>query len=323
MNRPAALDSQFTEVDHPFPSGLPIDDKALITEDIKRETHLESRRLGVAPDARQISVRRTGYTHHGVALGDGTVVHFTGEPLRKMDARVQRTSVESFLNGGQLEERVLPVQLRLHPSLTVLLALLHVGMTGYHLVKKNCEHFATFCETGGWHSHQIHTLTKTPDRGSDLMLSAAEAALDSTLGRFARWLEAKTPSGQERAHIYSRDPTSVDLEPYFYGYLFDGPTDHVVLAPVRQICAEDPTNGGFWGTGLPWERFSDWTPDAPPVSKVTWVGDLYFDTNLRPYLRTSEDSWYRGDLQLGADSIPPLPDTHSALVDRAYPLEWF
>ena len=38
------------------------------------------------------------YWHHGIDVGDGTVIHLTGP--RKKDAEVTRTSLEEFLKGG-------------------------------------------------------------------------------------------------------------------------------------------------------------------------------------------------------------------------------
>jgi hypothetical protein len=39
-----------------------------------------------------ISVVRCGYSHHGIDGDDGTVIHLTGEPFAKRDARVRRTT---------------------------------------------------------------------------------------------------------------------------------------------------------------------------------------------------------------------------------------
>ena len=39
------------------------------------------------------------YWHHGIDIGDGTVIHLTAEPSKK-DATVQSTSLEDFLKGG-------------------------------------------------------------------------------------------------------------------------------------------------------------------------------------------------------------------------------
>ena len=52
-----------------------------------------------------IKVKRCGglYSHHGIDMGDGTVIHFSGEPLHRQNARICRVSLREFLAGGTLE----------------------------------------------------------------------------------------------------------------------------------------------------------------------------------------------------------------------------
>ncbi len=93
------------------------------------------------------------YWHHGIDMGDGTVVHFTGEPFERAHAAVSRTSYESFANGC-------PVSVIDHgpdadPAAICDRALRHLGRSGYHLLFNNCEHFATWCVTGRRRSRQV------------------------------------------------------------------------------------------------------------------------------------------------------------------------
>jgi len=50
-----------------------------------------------------IKVYRVGYWHHGIDLGNGKVVHYTGESGRKDDAEIKITDMKNFLYGGKLE----------------------------------------------------------------------------------------------------------------------------------------------------------------------------------------------------------------------------
>jgi len=94
------------------------------------------------------------YTHHGIDMGDGTVVHLSGEPLRWRDARVCRTPLEEFLKGCE-------AQVVQHgdggrgPDEVASTALAHVGEGGYDVWRNNCEHFATHCATGRRWSRQV------------------------------------------------------------------------------------------------------------------------------------------------------------------------
>lgn len=103
-----------------------------------------------------IKVRRCGflYAHHGIDMGDGTVVHFSGEPLRWRGARICRTPLEDFLRGG----RAIAVRHRgavSPPDVTIARALEALSAGEYCVFRNNCEHFATWCKTGRRHSGQV------------------------------------------------------------------------------------------------------------------------------------------------------------------------
>lgn len=97
-----------------------------------------------------IYVRRwLGYTHHGIELDDGTVVHRAGEPLRSQDVEVRVDTMERFARGGRVRHRCA----RLDDSADK--ALSRVGERGYNLFTRNCEHFATSCAYGEKRSNQV------------------------------------------------------------------------------------------------------------------------------------------------------------------------
>ncbi|MFP4499723.1 MAG: lecithin retinol acyltransferase family protein [Candidatus Hydrogenedentota bacterium] len=99
------------------------------------------------------------YYHHGIDMGDGTVVHLSGEPLRVHLACVCQVPMEEFQDGGVIE--VVPhEEADREPAAVVAEALAHVGECGYDLWKNNCEHFATYCVTGRKESVQITLLQK-------------------------------------------------------------------------------------------------------------------------------------------------------------------
>lgn len=101
-----------------------------------------------------LKVRRRLYWHHGIDMGDGTVVHASGEPGRmKLDAEVRRTPVTDFLRGGEAE--VANACRRLPAEQITERALAALGGRDYSLLFNNCEHFARWCETGQASSKQI------------------------------------------------------------------------------------------------------------------------------------------------------------------------
>lgn len=99
------------------------------------------------------------YMHHGIDLGDGTVVHARPDDFDRPLAggRVERTSLAEFAGAG-------PVLLTTDPPACFTAeeiatrAEASVGQPGYCPVQANCEHFATWCATGAHESRQIDIL---------------------------------------------------------------------------------------------------------------------------------------------------------------------
>lgn len=101
--------------------------------------------------------RRARYSHHGIDCGDGTVIHYVGG--RGTLRRVERTSVESFASGGEI--RVRSYRTRLPVEEIVRNAESKLGTHGYHLVRNNCEHLATWSATGSPKSSQVRRWAMT------------------------------------------------------------------------------------------------------------------------------------------------------------------
>lgn len=96
------------------------------------------------------------YLHHGVDLGDGTVVHARPHDFRNPfgGGRVVRTTAAEFAEGRAVRVRNDPPA-AFPPDEIAARALAHVDRAGYDLVVDNCEHFATWCATGRRASRQV------------------------------------------------------------------------------------------------------------------------------------------------------------------------
>lgn len=91
-----------------------------------------------------VYVKRRGYTHHGVEVDDGQVIHFSGTPGNKRGAMICRTTMKEFTGSrGRLRYRRYGQQLP--PDLAIERAESKIGQSGYNLFSNNCEHFATWC----------------------------------------------------------------------------------------------------------------------------------------------------------------------------------
>ncbi len=117
------------------------------------------------------SVAGIPFEHHGIDMGDGTVIHLApaeGARITLRDATdrftVRRDTIEVFSRGRT-------VCTRKHTDcvaadLVAENAEKMLGKTGYHLLDGNCEHFAHHCCTGRLESRQI-------DMGESVVVSAA------------------------------------------------------------------------------------------------------------------------------------------------------
>jgi hypothetical protein len=105
-----------------------------------------------------IKVFRYFYFHHAIDMGDGTCIHFTGEPFKKFDSYIQHTDMRVFLKGGKA--KVVKYRECKDADEVINTALSYVGQAGYHLIWNNCYHFARFCKTGQPMPRKFHELNQ-------------------------------------------------------------------------------------------------------------------------------------------------------------------
>lgn len=102
-------------------------------------------------DGRIIGNRSITYRHYGIAVGDGTVIHFVGSAgYFSGDIRVRHTPLSSFTKGGNIyveeygTEDSYPARVILERAFSQLGS----NFGGYSLINNNCEHFAFWAATG-------------------------------------------------------------------------------------------------------------------------------------------------------------------------------
>ena len=119
--------------------------------------------------------RPLGYTHHGIDCGDGTVIHFTGEPGKKSDASIARSMMADFALDSIVHIR--DYSAKDDSQVVIDRAKSKLGSKDYNLVTNNCEHFATWCCTGRTASEQVRRVSSLTTSGA-----AAAASLGTTAG---------------------------------------------------------------------------------------------------------------------------------------------
>lgn len=108
---------------------------------------------------RRLAGSAVRYTHHGIDLGDGTVVHARPNDFSNPfgGGSVVRTSWAEFADGRPVWVVPFPAA-RYSAEEIAVRGLSQVGREGYCPLVKNCEHFATWCATGEPASRQIEIL---------------------------------------------------------------------------------------------------------------------------------------------------------------------
>lgn len=104
-----------------------------------------------------IRVRRGLYFHHGVDMGDGRVVHYAGLADGLRAGPVDVVDMDRFAAGRTV--KVIRHKGRLSPRETLSRALSRVGEERYHVVWRNCEHFATWAVTGKANCRQVKVVS--------------------------------------------------------------------------------------------------------------------------------------------------------------------
>ncbi|MDO4793212.1 MAG: lecithin retinol acyltransferase family protein [Filifactor alocis] len=97
-----------------------------------------------------------GYSHHGIYVGDGQVIHYAladwsvFEGLDSLYVCIQKDSLEEFSRGKRLHRRTEEESpLKYSKQEAVSRARERLGEMSYNLAFNNCEHFVRWCRNGG------------------------------------------------------------------------------------------------------------------------------------------------------------------------------
>lgn len=98
---------------------------------------------------------RTGYTHHGIYIGNGKVIHYSGFADGMKSGDICIATLEEFGNGNSIKVLERPFRVFNH-SETVDRAYSRLGEDAYSLLFNNCEHFVNWCINGMHESKQVN-----------------------------------------------------------------------------------------------------------------------------------------------------------------------
>ena len=106
----------------------------------------------------RLIVRRRAYSHHGIYVGNSTVIHYAGW-FHSARGLVEEVTIEQFTEGRRYSIGRTPAN-RQRGEEIARRARLRLGERRYHLLRNNCEHFCNWCQLGEWRSEQVEALMR-------------------------------------------------------------------------------------------------------------------------------------------------------------------
>ncbi|MFM0061478.1 lecithin retinol acyltransferase family protein [Paraburkholderia phytofirmans] len=143
--------------------------------------HVQDANVASEPDlprGAHLATRRTGYIHHGIYIGDGKVIHYSGFSRRFSRGPVEIVSIDQFVAGFGFE--VVSHPFAKYTGLDVVRrAASRLGERNYRLLTNNCEHFCLWCLFGQGRSEQVHACIRNPAHGMVVIVTLVACVLSS------------------------------------------------------------------------------------------------------------------------------------------------
>ena len=117
-----------------------------------------------APDfplGAHLVTRRFGYTHHGIYVGGGLVVHYAGLSRPTSRGPVEEVSLEDFARGRRVSVKLEP-RARYCAETIAARARSRLGEDRYGVIRNNCEHFCSWCVHDESRSAQVERVLALP-----------------------------------------------------------------------------------------------------------------------------------------------------------------
>ncbi|WP_175920524.1 lecithin retinol acyltransferase family protein [Burkholderia pyrrocinia] len=116
------------------------------------------------PVGAHLMIRRPGYAHHGIYIGDGQVIHYAGLSRRLSGGPVEIISIDRFAAGFELAI-IRHAAAAYSGSEVARRAASRLGECRYRLLTNNCEHFCRWCLFGAARSEQVEACLRNPAHG--------------------------------------------------------------------------------------------------------------------------------------------------------------
>jgi hypothetical protein len=112
-----------------------------------------------------------GYTHHGIYVGDGKVVHYGALMFNVIRRPVEEVSLAAFAEGRPVFV-VAHCESGFDAGEAIRRARSRLGEKRYRLLSNNCEHFVEWCLHDIHRSFQVETAIEFPRWFGERVLAA-------------------------------------------------------------------------------------------------------------------------------------------------------
>ena len=124
------------------------------------------------PIGAHLTATRHGYSHHGIYVGTGRVVHYAGLSGGLWQCGpVEEVSLLQFGRGNAIRILEYP-RPQYSPEEVVRRARSRLGENDYRLLTNNCEHFRNWCVSGVSRSDQVRQPLRLPLRALGALFHA-------------------------------------------------------------------------------------------------------------------------------------------------------
>ena len=120
---------------------------------------------------------RTGYTHHGLYIGNQEVIHYEGK-IDSDSGRIAKVTLAEFCEGASCRVRDYPLRVYGRKE-SIERACQRLGECDYNVVFNNCEQFIAWCIMGIGYSEQINTVVSAAIQTKALMETQGTQAVVS------------------------------------------------------------------------------------------------------------------------------------------------
>jgi hypothetical protein len=142
---------------------------------------------------------RRGFSHHGIYVGGGTVIHYQSAVCRLSRGPVEEVSLARFALGHAICVRT-HTSPRFDGAEVARRARSRVGEYCYRLLSNNCEHYCEWCLQGEQHSYQIERWVSLPRLLARVFRGAVVALLPAGSAAFGLRAPRRSHSAQEHAN---------------------------------------------------------------------------------------------------------------------------